>query len=73
MGLLWFFLGVSIIADVFMAAIETITSKEKEIPGTGVKVKARVRRPKEERTKPAGENDTEGTNVRRVAEVTERP
>ena len=33
LGLLWFFLGVSIIADVFMAAIETITSKEKTIPG----------------------------------------
>ena len=36
LGLLWFFLGVSIIADVFMAAIETITSKEKKIPGTDV-------------------------------------
>ncbi|KAH8045475.1 calcium:sodium antiporter [Aureococcus anophagefferens] len=31
LGLLWFFLGVSIIADVFMAAIETITSKEKKV------------------------------------------
>ncbi|EGB06591.1 hypothetical protein AURANDRAFT_28918, partial [Aureococcus anophagefferens] len=36
LGLLWFFLGVSIIADVFMAAIETITSKEKKVPGTDV-------------------------------------
>ena len=31
LGLLWFFLGVSIIADIFMAAIETITSKEKRV------------------------------------------
>lgn len=44
MGLLWFFLGVSIIADVFMAAIETITSKEKKIPGTDVSYKVRARR-----------------------------
>ena len=28
LGLLWFFLGVGIIADIFMTAIEVITSKE---------------------------------------------
>ena len=39
LGLLWFFLGVSIIADIFMAAIETITSKEKRIPGTDITYK----------------------------------
>lgn len=30
-GLLWFFLGVSIVTDIFMASIETITSKTKKI------------------------------------------
>ena len=40
LGLLWFFLGVSIIADIFMAAIETITSKEKRVPGTDITYKA---------------------------------
>ena len=39
LGLLWFFLGVSIIADIFMAAIETITSKEKRVPGTDITYK----------------------------------
>jgi solute carrier family 8 (sodium/calcium exchanger) len=33
MGLLWSFVGVAIIADVFMAAIEVITSKEKVVIG----------------------------------------
>ena len=49
LGLLWFFLGVSIIADVFMAAIETITSKEKKVPGTDVSYKARRPRPRPRR------------------------
>ncbi|CEM20669.1 unnamed protein product [Vitrella brassicaformis CCMP3155] len=31
MGLLWGFLGVAIIADVFMSAIESVTSVEKEV------------------------------------------
>ena len=39
LGLLWFFLGVSIIADIFMAAIETITSKERRVPGTDLTYK----------------------------------
>jgi len=30
-GLLWFFLGVAIVADVFMAAIEEVTSKKKRV------------------------------------------
>lgn len=38
-GLIWAFLGVSIIADIFMSAIETITSAEKKIPGTEIRVK----------------------------------
>lgn len=31
-GLLWCFLGVAIVADIFMGAIETITSKKKRVP-----------------------------------------
>ncbi|KAJ8605365.1 hypothetical protein CTAYLR_002366 [Chrysophaeum taylorii] len=38
-GLIWAFLGVSIVADIFMAAIETITSAEKKIKGTDIVVK----------------------------------
>jgi solute carrier family 8 (sodium/calcium exchanger) len=41
-GLLWTFLGVAIVADVFMAAIEVITSREKAVKlpdGSTVKVK----------------------------------
>ena len=42
-GLLWSFLGVGIIADIFMAAIEVITSKEIEITDTtGAAYKAQV-------------------------------
>jgi solute carrier family 8 (sodium/calcium exchanger) len=39
-GLLWCFLGVAIVADIFMSAIETITSKKKRVlnPETGRKV-----------------------------------
>ena len=41
--LLWMFLGVGIIADIFMAAIEVITSKEKMIKGSdGVEVPVKV-------------------------------
>lgn len=37
LGLLWTFIGVAIVADVFMSAIETITSKKKRVvdPKTG--------------------------------------
>lgn len=38
-GLVWAFLGVSIIADIFMSAIETITSAEKKLAGTDICVK----------------------------------
>lgn len=38
-GLVWAFLGVSIIADIFMCSIETITSAERKIKGTDVSVK----------------------------------
>ncbi|CAK9024361.1 unnamed protein product [Durusdinium trenchii] len=36
-GLLWTFIGVAIVADVFMSSIETITSKKKRVvdPKTG--------------------------------------
>lgn len=40
-GLIWAFLGVSIIADIFMAAIETITSAERTLPGSDIRVKVR--------------------------------
>lgn len=33
-GLLWCFLGVAIVADIFMGAIETITSKKKRVVST---------------------------------------
>ena len=40
MGLLYAFLGIAVISDVFMAAIEVITSKEKEVVlASGQKVK----------------------------------
>lgn len=39
LGLMWAFLGVSIIADIFMSAIETITSAEKKLVGTDICVK----------------------------------
>ena len=35
LGLLWTFIGVSIVADIFMAAIETITSSESIVPTKG--------------------------------------
>ena len=33
--LCWIFMGVAIISDVFMEAIEVITSQEREIAGAG--------------------------------------
>jgi len=42
-GLLWLFLGVGVAADVFMEAIEVITSKDKVITINGRKVVVRVR------------------------------
>lgn len=41
-GLLWCFVGVSIIADVFMAAIETVTSKKKQVQVGDKKVTVKV-------------------------------
>ena len=47
LGLVWLFLGVGIIADVFMGAIEVITSKEADVQTKDgpVKVKVRTLRP----------------------------
>ena len=41
-GLIWLFLGVGIIADTFMAAIENITSKEKEVQRGNETLRVRV-------------------------------
>ena len=46
MGLLYAFLGIAVISDVFMAAIEVITSKEKEVVlASGQKVKVQFWNP----------------------------